>query len=247
MSTTILVTNDDGILAEGIWALAKALENIGRVYVVAPDRERSAIGHAVTMTRPLRLKRYGEMAFMVDGTPADCVKLALETVLPEKPSIIVSGINNGPNLGTDIFYSGTFSGAMEGALYGIPAIAVSLAGGFNKQAYEKAANEALWVGKQVLDKGINPETVLNINVPYPVYGRALTALAPRLYKKAFQERKDPFGREYYWMAGEVITGNYQEDADISVVSRNLTSITPVNFSLERICDLSPYEGWSLDE
>jgi 5'-nucleotidase len=105
---TILVTNDDGILAEGLWALADKLAEIGTVYVVAPDRERSAIGHAVTMTRPLRIKRYGERAFMVDGTPADCVKLALETVLPEKPDLIASGINNGPNLGTDIFYSGTF-------------------------------------------------------------------------------------------------------------------------------------------
>ncbi len=243
---TILVTNDDGIFADGIWALAKALEKLGTVYIVAPDRERSAIGHAVTMTRPLRIRRFKDKAFMVDGTPADCVKLALQTILPEQPCIIASGINNGPNLGTDIFYSGTFSGAMEGALYGIPSLAVSLVEGFTKEAYQSAASEALWAASLVLSKGLEPETVFNINVPYPNKGRALTTLAPRLYSKAFEERKDPHGKEYYWMAGEVIYGDYPDDADISVVSKKLTSITPVNFSLDRISDPFPYKQWPLD-
>lgn len=243
---TILVTNDDGILAEGLWALAKAFAKLGTVYIAAPDRERSAIGHAVTMSRPLRVKRYGEKAFMIDGTPADCVKLALENILPERPSLIASGINRGPNLGTDIFYSGTFSGAMEGAFYGIPAIAVSLVEKFTKEAYDIAAEEALWAATMILTKGLHPETVLNINVPAPVKGRTLSILAPRLYSKAFQERKDPFGREYYWMAGEVIGGSFPENADVNVVARKQTSITPVNFSLERISDPLPYKEWPLE-
>jgi len=243
---TILVTNDDGILAEGIWALAKKLEQLGTVYITAPDRERSAIGHAVTMNRPLRIKRYKEKAFMVDGTPADCVKLALEKIVPERPALVVSGINNGPNLGTDILYSGTFSGAMEGALYGIPSIAVSLVEEFTKEAYENAATEALWAATMVLSKGLANETVLNINVPGKVRGRCLTKLAPRLYSKAFDERKDPFGREYYWMAGKVIYGDFPEDADVNAVKRGLTSITPVNFSLNRISDPVPYKEWPLD-
>jgi len=244
---TILVTNDDGILAEGLWALADKLAEIGTVYVVAPDRERSAIGHAVTMTRPLRIKRYGERAFMVDGTPADCVKLALETVMPEKPDLIASGINNGPNLGTDIFYSGTFSGAMEGAFYGIHSMAVSLADEFSKEAYEAAASEGLWVAKMILERGLCPETILNVNVPYPIKGRAFTRLAPRLYSKAFEERKDPFGRKYFWMAGKVIeNASEHEEADVKAVSRGITSITPVNFSLDRITDLDPYGSWPLE-
>lgn len=242
---TILVTNDDGILAEGIWALAEELSQIGTVYVVAPDRERSAIGHAVTMSRPLRIKRYGENAFMVDGTPADCVKLALETILPKKPDLIASGINNGPNLGTDIFYSGTVSGAMEGAFYGVPAMAVSLAESYSKEAYRTAASEGLWVAKTILVRGLNPETILNVNVPFPAKKRALTTLAPRLYSKAFEERKDPFGRHYYWMAGEVIANAEPDEADVSAVSKKITSITPVNFSLDRISDRDPYKSWPL--
>ena len=239
----ILISNDDGILSNGIRALIEALSPCHEVYVVAPDRERSAAGHSLTLHTPLRVEevepKYGaKRCWMTTGTPGDCVKLAINAILEEneKPDLVISGINHGPNLGADILYSGTVSCAMEGAMMGYPSIATSLAS--MKTEYEDFKFTANFVAELInrLDAyKIPPKTILNINVPglekEDIGGIAVTELGSRMFTDEYEKRVDPRGKVYYWMAGELITEPVDANTDIAAVRNNKISITPVTYEM----------------
>ena len=241
----ILISNDDGILSNGIRALTETLSEKHNVYVVAPDRERSAAGHSLTLHTPLRVENLGarfgaKQCWTTTGTPGDCIKIAVNAILSnnELPDIVISGINHGPNLGGEILYSGTVSCAMEGAMLGIPSIAVSLASLSNKYEDFKFASEfvAEFIDK-LDDYKIPDRTILNINVPGlekdDISGIAITELGKRMYTDTYEKRTDPRGKTYYWLAGELI--NEPEDAktDIAAVRNNKISITPITYEMTR--------------
>lgn len=230
----ILVTNDDGILAPGLHALTAALSRLGRTVVVAPERDCSAASHSLTMTRPLRLRRHHPDWYGLDGTPADCVTVAVEKVLTEKPRLVVSGINPGPNLGDDINYSGTVSAAVEGALLGLPAMAVSLAGA-EPFRFEAAAEVAVRVAAMILERGLDRDTLLNVNVPGLDAGRLtgfrFTRQGRRRYDDAIRELDDPWGRKHYWIGGGTPIWEGGEDTDEATLARGFISITPIQLDL----------------
>lgn len=241
----ILISNDDGILANGIRALIEALAPHHEVYVVAPDRERSAAGHSLTLHTPLRVEevdpKYGaKRCWMTTGTPGDCVKLAINAILEphEKPDLVISGINHGPNLGADILYSGTVSCAMEGAMMGYPSIATSLASMRNE--YEDFKFTARFVAELINRLNayqIPPKTILNINVPglekEDIGGIAVTELGNRMFTDEYEKRVDPRGKVYYWMAGELITEPEDAATDIAAVRNNMISVTPITYEMTR--------------
>jgi 5'-nucleotidase len=241
----ILVSNDDGILSNGIRALIEALSPCHDVYVVAPDRERSAAGHSLTLHTPLRVEevdaKYGaKKCWMTTGTPGDCVKLAINAILSEeeKPDIVISGINHGPNLGADILYSGTVSCAMEGAIMGYPSIATSLASLRNEYEDFKFASEFIAQLLNKLDKyKIPPKTILNVNIPglekEDIAGIAITKMGNRIFTDDYEKRIDPRGKVYYWMAGELITEPENAATDIAAIRSNKISITPVTYEMTR--------------
>jgi 5'-nucleotidase len=238
----ILLTNDDGIYAEGIKALYLALADLGEITVVAPDTERSAVGHAITLSDPLRVKnvhRGGKFfGYAVTGTPADCVKIAIRAILEDRPDIVVSGINLGPNVGYSVLYSGTVSGATEGAILGIPSIAVSL-GTFENPDYRYAAEFAKKMVRRVIEhKGLPQGTLLNINIPAvpqeQIRGVRIVKQSKRAIEERFDKREDPRKRTYYWLTGEVIESDGREDADIETLRNNFVSITPIH------CDMTDY-------
>jgi len=225
---TILVTNDDGVHSVGIKALAEALAHLGDVTVVAPMQEASAIGHALTLRHPLRIETIAPKTFGIDGTPTDCVNLAISHVLKAKPDLIVSGINKGWNLGDDVTYSGTVSGALEGALLGIPAIAVSTQNLRNHFEFGPAAKAAAVVAGLVLDRGIPKSTFLNINVPYgPNNGFRVTVQAKRNHVTVVNERVDPRGRPYYWIEEGENDWEPHDRSDYQAVRDGYISITPL--------------------
>ncbi len=240
----ILVTNDDGIHAEGIQRLSQALfedSNNYRLSIIAPDRERSAIGHAITMHKPLRV---AEVSFMhnpglkgwsVNGTPSDCVKLAVEAILPDPPDIVISGINRGSNLGTDVLYSGTVSAAVEGLLLGIPSVAVSLTGSGTGSSFIYSARLISSMVPRLLENDIKASSLININIPVDVdriKGIRVTRLGQRRYRNAFEKRVDPRGMHYYWLAGELIEDDPEEKgSDTRAVREGYISVTPIHFQL----------------
>jgi 5'/3'-nucleotidase len=231
----ILVSNDDGIHSEGIIALATALEPLGEVVVVAPDRERSAVSHSLTIHRPLRVERLDERRHAVDGTPTDCVNLAINGILERRPALVVSGINKGANLGDDVTYSGTVSAAMEGTLLGVPSLAISMVGrgGFR---FEVAARFATRLATWVLERGLPSDTLLNVNVPTPADGQqirgfALTRMGRRRYGDAIIEKTDPRGKKYYWIGGEELEVIEEEGTDFAAVGKGLISVTPIHLDL----------------
>ena len=242
----ILISNDDGILSNGIRALIEALSPCHNVYVVAPDRERSAAGHSLTLHTPLRVEeveaKYGaKKCWMTTGTPGDCVKLAINAVLTEdeKPDLVISGINHGPNLGADILYSGTVSCAMEGAMMGYPSIATSLASLKNEyEDFKFSANFIAELLNRLDTYKIPPKTILNINIPglekEDIAGIAITELGSRLFTDEYEKRIDPRGKVYYWMAGELINEPVDAKTDIAAVRNNMISITPVTYEMTRI-------------
>ena len=230
----ILLTNDDGIMSPGINILREKLSKYNNVTVVAPDVERSATGHAITTRTPLWAKevKVGEeiVGYAINGTPADCVKLGLLAISDRKIDLVVSGINKGPNLGTDILYSGTVSGALEGAITGKPSIAISCAD-WNEPIYETAA-EFLCNFLDEYDVNSMPEfSALNINVPSvspeEIKGWKVTRQSRRRYRDYFEKRKDPYGNNYYWMFGEIIEDDPGENSDYAAVRANYVSITPI--------------------
>ncbi|MCH8054676.1 MAG: 5'/3'-nucleotidase SurE [Deltaproteobacteria bacterium] len=229
----ILVSNDDGIHSEGVLALEEVLQRLGNVYTVAPDREQNSMSHALTLHRPLRVQEVGPRRFAVDGTPTDCVKLALG-LLPERPRLVVSGINKGPNLGDDIIYSGTVSAAIEGTLMNIPSIAVSLVT-FRDFVFNAAAEFTVTLASRILEKGLPPGTLLNVNVPpvpkHKLKGWRLTRQGKRHYSEEIVERVDPRGKKYYWIGGDDLGFAKEEGTDCVAVDEGFISVTPLQIDL----------------
>ena len=228
----ILVTNDDGIFSPGIKALGLAMRALGEVAVVAPDVEQSAVGHGITVRRPLRFKHtasagFGEIpAYRVDGTPADCVVLGVH--LLGRPDLLVSGINIGVNLGLDLTHSGTVAAALEGASLGIPSIAFSLDTSGEELNFEEAARLAVAVARFVLETGLPPGTLLNVNFPATrPKGLRVTRLSTHHFEDTVVERLDPEGRPYYWIAGRPV-GEEEEGTDLWAVRQGYVSVTPVS-------------------
>ncbi len=232
----ILVTNDDGIRAPGLRALVDAIKPFGEVKVVAPDRERSCCAHALTMRDPLRVSSFewdGCEAFEVNGFPADCVNVALTIGFPDGCDLVLSGINNGPNLGFDVTYSGTVGGAMEGTVNGIRSIALSVASlvGGETLRYDVAA---AWFAERFEDLTSAPQaplTFLNVNVPnreaVELRGHRVTRMGQRVYKDRVERREDPWGRVYYWQGGVAVLSDHEPGTDVAAVSEGFVSVTPV--------------------
>ena len=224
---TILVTNDDGVHSEGIHVLAAALSRLGEVLVVAPHVEASAIGHALTLRRPLRMERLRDRVYEVDGTPTDCVNIAVTQLYTTAPDLVVSGINKGYNLGDDVTYSGTVSGALEGALLGIPSIAVSLQRS-DEYDFGLAARVAAIVGESVLERGLPARTFVNINVPAGTpHGMRVTVQAKRNHVTEVSERLDPRGRAYYWIEEGQNDWEPHDRSDYQAVKDGFVSVTPL--------------------
>jgi 5'-nucleotidase len=239
----ILVTNDDGVRSEGIHALAKALRPLGEVVIVAPHIEASAIGHALTLRRPLRIERVETDVYEVDGTPTDCVNIAVAKILSGVPDVIVSGINKGYNLGDDITYSGTVSGALEGALLGVPSVAVSLERTSGTYDFEPAASAAATVASHVLRGAITPPTFLSLNVPTgKPKGFRLTMQAKRNHVTIVDERSDPRGRAYYWIEEGENAWAPHDRSDFQAVRDGYVSVTPLQPDLTDHAALSKLES-----
>lgn len=235
----ILVANDDGFWAHGLWPLAEALSTLGEVWVVAPEREQSARSHALTMHKPLRATERRPRCFAVSGTPADCVYMGVFHLMPERPDVIVSGVNRGANLGNDVLYSGTVAAAMEGALLGLPAVAVSLFYRFGTPHeslhFDAASRVALDVTRGVLENGHEPRTVLNINVPDRPYeelaGVVPARLGERQYEPLVDSRKDPRGRPYYWIGGKHSHFADIPGSDGPLCEQGYATVTPLSADL----------------
>lgn len=249
----ILVSNDDGIHAHGLRPLADALSVLGEVWIVAPEQEQSAQSHALTMHKPLRMRRREERVYAVSGTPADCVYMAVHNLLPERPALVVSGINRGANLGNDILYSGTVAAAMEACLVGIPAIAVSLYVEWQVRArqhhWSTASEVALQVARGVLEHGLPARTLLNVNVPdvppEALLGVRATRMGVRTYEQAVDARVDPRGRPYYWIGGAHKLFEPIPDSDGPAVEAGYASVSPLQADLTAEFALDGLRRWSV--
>jgi 5'-nucleotidase len=251
----ILVTNDDGVDSPGILALKQSLEKIATVIVLAPDHNWSAAGHTKTLNRPLRVwqksLRDGSTAYVTDGAPTDCVALMMLGLLPEKPAMIVSGINPGGNLAHDLTYSGTVAAAMEGAINNLPSIAVSLDGNnHDGMDFAPAAEIAKRIAQRTLERGLPPDTFLNVNVPnistQDMRGVRITRLGKRIYRDALVERQDPSGKNYYWIGGEPPGGVAEDGTDVGAIAQNYVSITPVHLDMTNHALIDPLKEWERD-
>lgn len=248
----ILLTNDDGINSPGLYALYQEMKDLGRVTIVAPDSEKSAVGHAITLSDPLRVtdfykneKFYG---YAVNGTPADCVKLAY-WALEIKPDIIISGINLGPNTGINILYSGTVSAATEGIFLDIPSIAISLTT-FHNPDFQFSAKFSRKLSQVVVKKGLPKGTLLNVNVPNikeeDIQGIMITRQGHAMYQEKFDKRIDPHHKVYYWLTGKKVELEKDEDVDDRAVLNNKVSITPVHFDLTNYEFLNELKSWKIE-
>lgn len=242
----ILLTNDDGYEAKGLRTAREHLSRIGRVVVVAPDKERSATSHSLTVHRPLRQQRVERNLYFVDGTPTDCVMVAVHAILTRKPDVLVSGINHGPNVGDDITYSGTIAAAMEGTLLGIPSIAVSQAN-WMKSDFKLAAKFTTKIVPLVVENGLPPETLLNINIPNSnkagLDNYSLTRLGKRVFNDVIHEKLDPRGRKYFWIGGSPHILSQGKGTDLGALRRGLISITPLHLDLTNYKALGEISGW----
>ncbi|MBI1390491.1 MAG: 5'/3'-nucleotidase SurE [bacterium] len=248
----ILVTNDDGIHSPGIQALADALEELGEVWIIAPDRERSAVSHSFTMNHPIRAHHLRERVYMIDGTPADCVMFGARGYLEHKPDFVVSGINRGPNLGIDTVYSGTVAAAHEGHLCGLPSAAFSL--NLTKPGevmhFADAARAAKAVVKMMMEKTTPAGTFLNVNIPNVPYeemrGAVATRLGQRIYRDTIIRRVDPQGKEYFWIGGEAPTWVKAEGDDFHALEQNKISITPLGQDFTQHHAIPELDRWDLN-
>jgi 5'-nucleotidase len=260
----ILITNDDGVHAEGLLALRQALDALGEVTVLAPDRPRSASGHSITLHKPLRLSQTtladGSLAHTSSGTPSDCVTLALlEVMRDRRPDLVISGINDGPNLGWDLTYSGTVSAAMEGAISGLQAFAISVAWRFERVIKEEeddgprpptdfthAARFAVRLAELLRDHPLPPHTLLNVNVPAGMpAGAEVTRQGIRRYPGRVESRTDPMGRPYYWLGGDVPEDTLEAGTDVHAVGNDRISVTPIQLDLTDYPVLKQIAGWDL--
>lgn len=249
----ILVSNDDGIDAPGLVSLVFALEDLGDIHVVAPIDEQSAVGHAITIRSPVRARPWQlvgdpehSAAHAVTGTPADCVKIAVDKLLPRKPDIVVSGINRGPNTAVNVIYSGTVSAATEASILGIDAIAFSLCN-YRAKDYEAAGRIARNVVGQVLAKGLPDGILLNVNIPdlplEEIAGIEITRQARSMWEESFVERTDPFNERYYWLSGTFVNLDEGHGTDVSAVERGFVSITPIQHDLTAYDQLEGIGAW----
>ncbi len=244
--TTILVTNDDGVHSAGIRALADAVAHLGDVTIVAPAQEASAIGHALTLRRPLRLEQFGPRIYAVDGTPTDCVNVAITHVLGVKPDLILSGINKGWNLGDDVTYSGTVSGALEGALLGIPSLAVSTERRGDEFDFGPSAHAAARLAELVVEKGLPKFTLLNLNTPRgPIKGFRVTVQAKRNHVTTVNKRVDPRAQAYYWIEEGQNEWEPHDRSDYQAVRDGFASVTPLQPDMTAYDALSYVEELSL--
>lgn len=249
----ILVTNDDGIYSAGIYALHRAMQKLGDARVVAPDSERSAVGHAITLSDPLRVWEYernGQIfGHAVNGTPADCVKLGVKAILNQRPDLVVSGINQGANTAINVIYSGTVSAATEGTLMGIPSIAFSLTT-FKKSDFSFAAKFALYLSGMVLEKGLPEGTLLNVNIPplpeEEIKGVKITRQGRGRYEEYFDKRVDPWNRNYYWLSGKKLLVDSDPNVDDVAVMDNYIAITPIQFDLTDYKAMDQFKKWNIN-
>ncbi|PLX45072.1 MAG: 5'/3'-nucleotidase SurE [Deltaproteobacteria bacterium] len=248
----ILLSNDDGVYAPGLLALAEALAPLGRVVVVAPDRERSAVAHSLTLHRPLRLRELRDGWYSADGTPTDCVHLGVHAVLESPPDLLVAGINAGGNLGDDLTYSGTVGVALEGALLGVPSVSVSLVARKNFN-FAPAARVAADIAGQIIERGLPERVFLNVNVPNLPEGAALpeirvTKQGRRIFGSGIVKKEDPRGGEYYWIGGsELGYVDGDEDSDVAALAAGCISVTPLNTDLTSGGFLSDLSSWGIGQ
>lgn len=247
-SRCLLLTNDDGYDAPGLAALVAAVEALGRIVVVAPDRERSGAGHALTLGRPLRVWKTAPDRYRVDGTPTDCVHLGVFNLTGGKaPDLVISGINRGLNLGDDVTYSGTVAGALEGTLLEIASLAFSAGTDEDGRAdFDTAARFARRLAERVLAQGLPVGVFLNVNVPHgPPRGVRVTRQGRRSYRAAVVERLDPSGRPYYWIAGAETTPAGEPDGDHAAIEERMISVTPLHANLTHAPSLATLARWEL--
>ncbi|HZW90743.1 MAG TPA: 5'/3'-nucleotidase SurE [Myxococcaceae bacterium] len=246
----LLVLNDDGIGSAGITALAEAVEPLGEVWVVAPEHEQSAASHAITLTRPLRIRKVKERWFTVDGTPTDCAYLAIHHLMKDQlPALAVSGINHGPNMADDVIYSGTVAAAMEATLLGVPAIAFSLVARGRGQDFTHAARFARSLTRAALGQTLPPRLLLNVNVPglAEPRGWAVTRLGRHTYGNQVVENRDPRGRRYYWIGGTEYSHEDLPGSDCNaVLDDQLISVTPVLLDLTDLQRMEELMRWPVD-
>lgn len=251
----ILVTNDDGVTAPGLMALAQGMRRFGEVSVLAPDHDWSGGGHVKTLSRPLRVRRVrladGTSALTSDGAPSDCVALGIMGLLPAKVDLIVSGINPAPNLGHDVTYSGTVTAVMEGIIWGVPGLAVSLDGAdvdSQDLDYRAAVEIAARVVESIIEYGLPVGTFLNLNIPNrsldQIKGILPTCQGLRVYRDRLDKRRDPRGRDYYWIGGDRPTGVPREGTDVGALTAGYASVTPLKLDLTAHEALAPMHGWN---
>ena len=248
----LLCSNDDGILAHGLSCLERAARPLGEVFVVAPDREQSATSHSLTLHHPLRPVQLGDNRWQVDGTPTDCVMLAIEQLMPRRPDFVLSGINHGPNMGEDVLYSGTVAAAMEGLALGVPAIAVSFAGRDTIGAKESLLDDLVEPLKKLLAHltslpAFPAHTLFNVNIPgvpvSEIKGVRLTKLGRRTFSDSIAKMKDPWGRPIYWIGGGSVTWTAEEGTDVSAVRDGFISVTPLHLDVTFQARLDDAETW----
>ncbi len=250
----ILVSNDDGIDSTGIYALVREMKKLGDVTVVAPHKQQSAVGHAITMNYPLRVSKYNKngkfFGYAVEGTPADCVKLAVRSLLPSPPDLLVSGINHGSNTAINIIYSGTVSAATEGTVLGIPSIAMSLTS-YKSQEFHYAARFARKLSALVLKNGLPKGTLLNVNVPAvpenQIKGIKITRQGKTNWNDTFDTRLDPYKNTYYWLTGELEIVDHSDDTDQIAVMKKCVSITPIHYDLTEYSVLENLRSWGVEK
>lgn len=251
----ILVSNDDGITAPGIRSLVSVAKEFGEVVVVAPDSPQSGMGHAITINKPLRLDKsdyFGDevLAYQCSGTPADCVKLALDKVLPRRPDLLVSGINHGSNSSVNVIYSGTMSAAMEGAIDGLQAVGFSLLDYSMDADFSAARDVARKVIANVLDHKLPADTLLNVNIPKlktdELKGIKVCRQAKAKWVEEFDQREDPYGRNYFWLTGEFVNMDHGEDTDEWALKHGYASVVPVQFDLTAHHAMGTINNWDLN-
>jgi 5'-nucleotidase len=250
MEKTILITNDDGIRAEGLKTLESSLSGLGRIILVAPENEQSATSHAITLDHPLRIKKYSDNTYSVSGTPTDCVLLAIHGILDSKPDLVVSGINHGPNMGEDVTYSGTVAAAIEGNILGIDSIALSITS-WEPDSFTAAGNISRYLVSRMLDRqGSGDPFLWNVNIPPlaedELKGLRVTRLGSRVYNDSIVKKTDPRGKDYFWIGGGEPGWNSDEKSDFTAVSNGCVSVTPLKVDMTDYKSVIELEQWKLD-
>jgi len=241
----ILLTNDDGYQAEGLLAVAEALADFATVSIVAPSREQSGTAQSLTLRQPIVCNQIAEREWAIDGTPADCVIVALHRLLPEKPDLLISGINHGANLGENVYYSGTVGAAREGALHHIPSMAVSLCAKKDKVKFENSALVARATAEMIVKEGLPDQVLLNVNVPEPWNGSVkFTRQSKKITRNQLSEGKDPRGRSYFWLFEQRIDKDIEPDTDYAAIFSGAVSITPLHLNPTHTESLNHLSHWA---